>query len=100
MIRRPPRSTLFPYTTLFRSWPFDPPRSSERMKQGKLADGRDLAVVLRDAGFQFIGHPVFFPSACRCRTDGDELRKMPCPRAVKESRNFRRISFPVMYVVL
>src|SRR3712207_9556501 len=31
MIRRPPRSTLFPYTTLFRSWlgdapkrPFDP----------------------------------------------------------------------------
>src|SRR5437870_9515639 len=30
MIRRPPRSTLFPYTTLFRSWPiggacFKPP---------------------------------------------------------------------------
>src|SRR5260370_5005543 len=23
MIRRPPRSTLFPYTTLFRSWNFD-----------------------------------------------------------------------------
>src|SRR3712207_7049403 len=22
MIQRPPRSTLFPYTTLFRSWPF------------------------------------------------------------------------------
>src|SRR5260370_16397552 len=26
MIRRPPRSTLFPYTTLFRSaWPWSPP---------------------------------------------------------------------------
>src|SRR3712207_6859231 len=25
MIRRPPRSTLFPYTTLFRSLPDDPP---------------------------------------------------------------------------
>src|SRR2546422_6023528 len=25
MIRRPPRSTLFPYTTLFRSWPPAPP---------------------------------------------------------------------------
>src|SRR3712207_7719475 len=25
MIRRPPRSTLFPYTTLFRSWEFDGP---------------------------------------------------------------------------
>src|SRR2546425_2824785 len=24
MIRRPPRSTLFPYTTLFRSWPLPP----------------------------------------------------------------------------
>src|SRR5258707_5869207 len=23
MIRRPPRSTLFPYTTLFRSWSYD-----------------------------------------------------------------------------
>src|SRR3712207_8438450 len=26
MIRRPPRSTLFPYTTLFRSAPLDRPR--------------------------------------------------------------------------
>src|SRR2546422_6040400 len=26
MIRRPPRSTLFPYTTLFRSQPVCPPR--------------------------------------------------------------------------
>src|SRR3989475_5453482 len=30
MIRRPPRSTLFPYTTLFRSTP-PPPRSSSRV---------------------------------------------------------------------
>src|SRR5690349_22981485 len=32
MIRRPPRSTLFPYTTLFRSWPGrrPPPRSQRR----------------------------------------------------------------------
>src|SRR3712207_7334476 len=30
MIRRPPRSTLFPYTTLFRSPP-PPPRSPRRM---------------------------------------------------------------------
>src|SRR5687768_18094333 len=27
MIRRPPRSTLFPYTTLFRSWPVNLARS-------------------------------------------------------------------------
>src|SRR5437899_10349703 len=30
MIRRPPRSTLFPYTTLFRSIPRCPARSSGR----------------------------------------------------------------------
>src|SRR2546425_1583080 len=27
MIRRPPRSTLFPYTTLFRSWHYGRPRT-------------------------------------------------------------------------
>src|SRR5256885_7208936 len=32
MIRRPPRSTLFPYTTLFRSRARDPPSRSERLQ--------------------------------------------------------------------
>src|SRR5437588_1865699 len=30
MIRRPPRSTLFPYTTLFRSWSAPVPSASAR----------------------------------------------------------------------
>src|SRR6266542_5016239 len=30
MIRRPPRSTLFPYTTLFRSFPTSSPNTSDR----------------------------------------------------------------------
>src|SRR2546422_4829525 len=30
MIRRPPRSTLFPYTTLFRSWPREMAVSAQR----------------------------------------------------------------------
>src|SRR2546430_8651536 len=36
MIRRPPRSTLFPYTTLFRSKPFEDsvPGSSTQVPQG------------------------------------------------------------------
>src|SRR3989442_10505528 len=34
MIRRPPRSTLFPYTTLFRSHP-----------EEAVAEGRDLSVL-------------------------------------------------------
>src|SRR5438132_8826006 len=32
MIRRPPRSTLFPYTTLFRSSPRAPSRSCRRFR--------------------------------------------------------------------
>src|SRR5437762_9649966 len=32
MIRRPPRSTLFPYTTLFRSWP-DPVAAAASLRQ-------------------------------------------------------------------
>src|SRR2546421_6958424 len=35
MIRRPPRSTLFPYTTLFRSWPNrrEPPPDSAQTRR-------------------------------------------------------------------
>src|SRR3712207_8747054 len=42
MIRRPPRSTLFPYTTLFRSaeleWKMQAPACDERVR-GRLAGG-------------------------------------------------------------
>src|SRR5258708_13737795 len=33
MIRRPPRSTLFPYTTLFRSFPPRPSRADRRARR-------------------------------------------------------------------
>src|SRR5947209_19572313 len=48
MLRRPPRSTLFPYTTLFRSYQttFAPDRDGREVwgpfsKDGKLADSED-----------------------------------------------------------
>src|SRR5687768_17719997 len=53
MIRRPPRSTLFPYTTLFRSWPSE--RNLSRPKilllhgmGGTGALWRPLAAALED----------------------------------------------------
>src|SRR3712207_7376794 len=49
MIRRPPRSTLFPYTTLFRS---DERRGRERRHEGeggKKAAGRTLPPHVPDA---------------------------------------------------
>src|SRR5256886_10998191 len=33
MIRRPPRSTLFPYTTLFRSYPVDAVKTLQKVAQ-------------------------------------------------------------------
>src|SRR2546429_4051539 len=39
MIRRPPRSTLFPYTTLFRSVIGFPSLASVSMEQGRIAAG-------------------------------------------------------------
>src|SRR2546430_13695229 len=52
MIRRPPRSTLFPYTTLFRSRVYDVPELS-RTSQGRsianllsLQEGEKVANVL------------------------------------------------------
>src|SRR2546430_10389622 len=53
MIRRPPRSTLFPYTTLFRSGDVVVPRRYDR-NAGRAAPDRDLArpadQVAPDAG--------------------------------------------------
>src|SRR2546421_8866126 len=40
MIRRPPRSTLFPYTTLFRSWPVMMARPHLRLPTGALPIAR------------------------------------------------------------
>src|SRR2546427_4030199 len=49
MIRRPPRSTLFPYTTLFRS---GPARIGQRLWQACSVD-KVLAALLRERHFGF-----------------------------------------------
>src|SRR5256885_16990054 len=40
MIRRPPRSTLFPYTTLFRSW--DDKEQYDKKMEGEVPQGTQL----------------------------------------------------------
>src|SRR2546422_6508067 len=68
MIRRPPRSTLFPYTTLFRSkvkywvrnlerrpyWSFSLPTPTDRFYP-------DFVALLKD------GHEIGIEPICRCR---------------------------------
>src|SRR2546430_10440411 len=48
MIRRPPRSTLFPYTTLFRSIQLRDPETSPKMLDLSPYMGMDLPEWLRD----------------------------------------------------
>src|SRR3712207_7010411 len=60
MIRRPPRSTLFPYTTLFRSRPVvkrevDDPIDVGAVDSQRLAGGRAGRVAIRAAGAQVAG---------------------------------------------
>src|SRR2546428_4819449 len=52
MIRRPPRSTLFPYTTLFRS---DPPDRGEQrvVLHVPRADLEDVGVLLDDVDLEY-----------------------------------------------
>src|SRR3712207_8862430 len=49
MIRRPPRSTLFPYTTLFRSYPYEASGSSlmASLVPGWAQEGGSAALVKR-----------------------------------------------------
>src|SRR2546430_12498613 len=49
MIRRPPRSTLFPYTTLFRSFARNTQATiSLKMSRGDIAGARKLALAFID----------------------------------------------------
>src|SRR3712207_8348323 len=48
MIRRPPRSTLFPYTTLFRSPRIDAPATALRRVDVPVADGGTAGRAMAD----------------------------------------------------
>src|SRR2546425_9647031 len=55
MIRRPPRSTLFPYTTLFRSVPQDLCKGLAQQRR----DGRASSAAAGVApGYRFVSHGV------------------------------------------
>src|SRR3712207_8539180 len=65
MILRPPRSTLFPYTTLFRSLPFTVTRPSVMMLSAfrRLAmPARDRIFCSRSALIACLGSPLVFRS--------------------------------------
>src|SRR5436305_14616825 len=57
MIRRPPRSTLFPYTTLFRSYQIEPEELVNRIVAKTTGDRAGEPVIL-DVPFDFQYHNV------------------------------------------
>src|SRR3712207_9207937 len=67
MIRRPPRSTLFPYTTLFRSAKrfADVAREAVEARGGRVIELRgDEALAVFDAKAQAVRAAVEFQAAC------------------------------------
>src|SRR5256885_9342209 len=81
MIRRPPRSTLFPYTTLFRSSQIDGQPQPERRRRlgGGLpgAGGPALAVPADERAQEARGERVALRDAARSEEHTSELQS-PC----------------------
>src|SRR5258708_13557780 len=74
MIRRPPRSTLFPYTTLFRSPPIAIPRTSTPMEIGSVnANKRRCSVTSRRVTPKAMP-PKTMPKATRSEEHTSELQ--------------------------
>src|SRR5258707_11525000 len=63
MIRRPPRSTLFPYTTLFRSVRRTSARAPEPIRQDTPANSSLLALFLA-GGFRWISRAALHNKSC------------------------------------
>src|SRR5207247_4221375 len=60
MIRRPPRSTLFPYTTLFRSERRRPPRSMPLRRAHRCrCDRQDRKSTRLNSSHEWISYAVF-----------------------------------------
>src|SRR6266849_7116631 len=59
MIRRPPRSTLFPYTTLFRSHPSRQPRREQPPVADQSDEGRDRKSTRLNSSHEWISYAVF-----------------------------------------
>src|SRR5437016_8263734 len=85
MIRRPPRSTLFPYTTLF--------RSAMSVRARNVAN----RVVMVSA---LVGLAVAFPSAPASAAVGDVLRRVLIPRSEEHTSELQSLTNLVCRLLL
>src|SRR5256885_11127927 len=86
MIRHPPRSTLFPYTTLFRSVTFDKSMiEEETFAEGQMFDGSSIAgwKAINESDMTLMPDPAtatidpFFAETTRSEEHTSELQS-PC----------------------
>src|SRR2546428_7450745 len=100
MIRRPPRSTLFPYTTLFRSWPeLDQEHARAALRQALHGLRQGLgADVLTSRGDEEVGDEALDRKSTRLNSSHDQISyavfclKKKNPYA--HSMLFRRLVYP------
>src|SRR2546425_7732395 len=93
MIRRPPRSTLFPYTTLFRSESCRMPRAGARSVRGGRGRGRGCADAERDAS---AAHP---PRPVRRGDTGGRARPRPL-RSEEHTSELQSLAYLVCRLLL
>src|SRR5687768_18109190 len=93
MIRRPPRSTLFPYTTLFRS---DVARGERRVVAGEEAMTADVVDVGVGDGEERNGlREVAAPNRCRSEEHTSELQSrlhLVCRLLLEKKKKIKRKS--------
>src|SRR6266702_5781261 len=85
MIRRPPRSTLFPYTTLFRSPPRPPPGPRCRRAVRRPRPGADRKSTRLNSSHVAISYAVF----CLKKKNKDEKGKV-LERKIKKGKECKR----------
>src|SRR5260221_10416057 len=90
MIRRPPRSTLFPYTTLFRSRRLlgaDARREPAPRRRGRAGDARDRKSTRLNSSHTVISYAVFCLKKKKKKNKHSTMPTMPlCARSSIESQ--------------
>src|SRR2546430_4663101 len=100
MIRRPPRSTLFPYTTLF--------RSPDAFRQGAQHGEQALGAIRPVDFFRVIAHAPAFPRSEEHTSELQSQSNLVCRLLLEKKKKtyttsracLRPVSVPVMHIAL